>query len=593
MRPVWYLLTLCLILNVSVAWAQAPDSSLVPLGINGRLTDTLQPALLIENRLLLSSSTLSNDLGLTVTVQPDGHWLLSAFGHRLLVQPDTPHYSLDGVALTAPCSPLLRGDELYVPLAMLTEPFSLITSRAEVWQIFTPAVTLSGLRQGKHPDKVRFVLDLPRPALFRWRSEPGRLVLEFPAPPEIAARQGYLRLHTFEDPLAEQVLETVEDGLTRIIISHQSSAPPALLTLSEPARIVIDLFRTAPVCPPVAPPEITPQPGDLWRQQNFTGRKGPVRGFVIRFNPRTDPFELRPALAGDTIMKRTSVSRLASRENAYAALNGGFFSTAGPPLGMLVIDGEWIKAPLYGRAVLGRNGQGDWQIRRAEFEGGIEVEGAGYLPLEGINQGHQAEHSVVAFTRRYAETLPGAPGKTRLVVGADGKVAQVLAQSQPATVPEGGWVISGHGRRAQTLAGITPGTGLKVNLRCQPDWPGLSHALGGGPMLVVDGQVRVNGHQERFRNDVTTGSRPRSAVGLTATGEIILLAVENPGLTLTELAGILVKMGAQTAMNLDGGGSTALVVRGQLLNRPGDGCERAVSNALLVVPRPVTAAARR
>jgi len=44
-----------------------------------------------------------------------------------------------------------------------------------------------------------------------------------------------------------------------------------------------------------------------------------------------------------------------------------------------------------------------------------------------------------------------------------------------------------------------------------------------------------------------------------------------------------VKLGARSAMNLDGGGSTAIVAAGQLLNDPSDGCERAVSNAVLVV----------
>jgi hypothetical protein len=590
MKLIWQFILWGVIGSLTAVAAQAPESSLVPLSINGRLTDTPQAALMIDGRLLLGSTALSNDLGLTVTRQADGQWLLAAFGRRLALRPDSPRYTLDGETLMAPHSPLLRGDELFVPIAVLVEPFSLTITRGEVWSVLTPAARLGSLRQGHHPDKIRFVLDLSQQTLFRWRNEPGRLVLEFPAATEIAARQGYLRLHTFADPLAEQILETVEEGQMRLVISHQSSVPPAVFTLCDPARIVIDLWRAPPQCTPEPQLEVAPGSGDIWRLQTFSGRKGPVRGFVLRFNPRTAPYELRPMLAGTTIMKRALVSRLVSQHKAYAGLNGGFFSTAGPPLGMLVIDGRWVKAPLYGRAVLGCNRQGEWQIKRVDFTGRLEVEGAGFLPLEGINQGHQAEHSVVAFSCHYGESLPGAPGKTRLVVGADGKVVSVVSPNQPAAVPEGGWVISGHGQRSQTLAKIAPGTRVEVKLQCQPEWPDLYQALGGGPLLVVDGQVRVNGQQERFRNDVTTGSRPRSAVGLTATGEIILLAVENPGLTLTEVASIMVKAGAQSAMNLDGGGSTAFVVGDKLLNRPADGCERAVSNALLVLPRPVAKA---
>ena len=70
----------------------------------------------------------------------------------------------------------------------------------------------------------------------------------------------------------------------------------------------------------------------------------------------------------------------------------------------------------------------------------------------------------------------------------------------------------------------------------------------------------------------------------------MLVAVETPpdepggGVTLGELAQILVKLGARDAMNLDGGGSTTVVQGDQVINHPRDGGLRAVSNALLVVP---------
>jgi exopolysaccharide biosynthesis protein len=124
---------------------------------------------------------------------------------------------------------------------------------------------------------------------------------------------------------------------------------------------------------------------------------------------------------------------------------------------------------------------------------------------------------------------------------------------------------------------------VTLHLDTNPPWPDLLHAIGGGPILVADGRLCVNSGPERFRSDITYGAHPRSAVGIAANGDIILLAVQGPGLTLTELAAVLLKLGAKDAMNLDGGGSTTLVVKGKVLNNPADGCQRAVSNALLVV----------
>jgi exopolysaccharide biosynthesis protein len=85
-----------------------------------------------------------------------------------------------------------------------------------------------------------------------------------------------------------------------------------------------------------------------------------------------------------------------------------------------------------------------------------------------------------------------------------------------------------------------------------------------------------------------TQRHPRTAIGWsTATGRVFLLAVDgrqppySDGMTLAELLGLFRALGATDALNLDGGGSTALVIRGQVQNRPSDQQgERAVGNAL-------------
>jgi len=58
-----------------------------------------------------------------------------------------------------------------------------------------------------------------------------------------------------------------------------------------------------------------------------------------------------------------------------------------------------------------------------------------------------------------------------------------------------------------------------------------------------------------------------------------------PGLTLPELAALMVELGACTAVNLDGGGSTALWLRERIINQPSDGVERKVANHLGVIHR--------
>ena len=526
-----------------------------------------------------------SELGLNVEAADKGLWRLRGYEQQFMLRPDNRTYTLNSQVRQAPTAPVLVGSDLYIPVQILLQPFGFTVEHGDRWNIATPAAGVTGVRQGTHPDRVRYVVDLTAPALFRWYEEPGKLIVEFPATPDQQGRSNMLRLHEFDDALSEQVTESLSDGFERLVFAHASTQPPQIFTLHEPARVVIDLLRGDGECKqPAQVAEVPkPAPGDIWDTRVFTGSKGPVRGFVIRFNPRTTAWKLRPALAATTVMQRSTVSNIVGRANAYGGINGGYFSTLGPPLGMLVVDGEWIKGPLYSRAVLGISKTGQYAIAQTDFTGSVEFAGLGCLPLDAINEGHSAADGIVVYNRRWGQTVCGAPGRTRLVVNKDGVVTLSLVNGEDAQMPEGGFVISGAGARAEALRRVQPGMTAALHMDTNPPWPNLLHAVGGGPILVVDGKVCVNSGPERFRSDVAYGSHPRSAVGIATNGDIILLAVQRPGLTLTELAAVLVKLGAKDAMNLDGGGSTTLVVKGKVLNAPADGCQRAVSNALLVV----------
>jgi len=114
----------------------------------------------------------------------------------------------------------------------------------------------------------------------------------------------------------------------------------------------------------------------------------------------------------------------------------------------------------------------------------------------------------------------------------------------------------------------------------------MQHALGGAPMLVRDGVVRVSDGEELI--DVNnTSRRPRTAMGFTSAGVLLTVVIEgdNPsgpaGMTLAETAALMRALGCVAAINLDGGGSTSMNVGGSLILRPGDGAERPVMSALL------------
>ncbi len=115
----------------------------------------------------------------------------------------------------------------------------------------------------------------------------------------------------------------------------------------------------------------------------------------------------------------------------------------------------------------------------------------------------------------------------------------------------------------------------------------MTDAIGGSPMLVKDGAVRVTDAEELIEVN-NTARRARTALGYTAGGIVLLLAVEGdnppaaPGFTLAELAAAMRSLGSIGALNLDGGGSTSMVVGGRTTVRPSDGAERPVLSAVLL-----------
>lgn len=117
--------------------------------------------------------------------------------------------------------------------------------------------------------------------------------------------------------------------------------------------------------------------------------------------------------------------------------------------------------------------------------------------------------------------------------------------------------------------------------------------IGGGPMLVQDGQVRITNNEEMmFTGKAIDDRHPRTVIGYTRARKLIILVVEGrnqgiaEGATLTQLAEIMISLGCVEALNLDGGGSSCLLVNGKETIKPSDKTgQRPVPAVLLIGSR--------
>jgi hypothetical protein len=147
---------------------------------------------------------------------------------------------------------------------------------------------------------------------------------------------------------------------------------------------------------------------------------------------------------------------------------------------------------------------------------------------------------------------------------------------------------------------LKPRKALEKNSRRESRWKGrhfdvwpVMTAIGGGPVLLQRGQITISNEEEMmFMGKGFNDRHPRTAMGYTRDGKLIILVAEGrfpgraAGLTLTQEAQILKDLGCVEALNLDGGGSSCLLVNGKETNKPSDPVgQRAIPAVFMIKKR--------
>lgn len=337
-------------------------------------------------------------------------------------------------------------------------------------------------------------------------------------------------------------------------------------------------------------------PGVVYsRQVEFTSH-GPVVMHVITAPKPTGLYALKPILSNNAILGRervTSMQRRVSAEATVAGINGDLFSwTDGHPTGGLIRGGILDRAPADFRSTIGIDTDGVLHVDRVKLAGSWQ--GSGQRRILGVNEPPRANRTTL-YTSAWGPRTPAESGGAQAILQpfppstpntplTSTVVSYVSGGNQP--IPPGGAVLVSRGNQANFLATEAPvGGQVTILLALTPPWTNVTEALGGGPIVVRDGKPVFRSF-EGFTTSHLAQRHPRSGIGQTADGRIVLAAVDgrqpgySTGLTNFELALAMMRLGSVTASALDGGGSTTMAFDGRLLNRPSDGSERAVAEAL-------------
>lgn len=309
--------------------------------------------------------------------------------------------------------------------------------------------------------------------------------------------------------------------------------------------------------------------------------RGPLTINLLDIDMVKAPVKIQPYLAGNSFDRLKDVAQHAKEANALAAINANYFKRDGVPLGTLIINGEWVSGPLYDRVSMGITNDGRVRVDRVSFGGTLTSDNPN-LPetwVNNINQPRRSGCHLFAYTRRWGASVKLPYEGCLVAVDAQGKVMDTATKEMG--IPWGGYVLTDS--KDSPISVLQRGDSIKIEWKTTPNWDDVVEAVSGGPLLIKDGRVFLDLKAEKFRKGWTGSQiKARTVAGVTANNHLLLATVEGPH-TLWDVAKFLHKLGAVDAMNLDGGGSTTMVVNGRTVTRNAKSSQRRVASSIVVL----------
>ncbi len=338
-------------------------------------------------------------------------------------------------------------------------------------------------------------------------------------------------------------------------------------------------------------------------RQDLTHPGGPWRIHVLEADPKEN--RIRVAHAYDAAIGLETTAALAARRGALAAINGGYFQMrgllAGDSLGALQIEGTLLSEPDRGRASVGFYDEGGVArsvFGRLGFRGAIKLADGEPIPLDGINR-RRGTSEIILYTPRFHHTTLTPPQGTEVVIE-NGHITSIREGSGSSVIPPNGMVLSiGSEGAGDVLPRFRRGEGLAVETEILPllpdpegEWEKAEFIVSGGPLLLWNGRRLEEPEKESISRVFFLARHPRTAVGARADGTLLFVTVdgrrakESVGMSIPELTDLMLELGCVSAINLDGGGSTTMVIEGKTVNRPSSsGGDRRNADAILLFPK--------
>ncbi len=321
---------------------------------------------------------------------------------------------------------------------------------------------------------------------------------------------------------------------------------------------------------------------------------------VVKIDLTDQDIEVKVLSPENGVSERKTVKQLAEQYGTKAAINGDFFNMISGEtntLGMAISDGELLSTPSkdnFSSFALTEENHPIFDY--FTFTGTLYAENTSLVEFSScelyqINKVPITTGGITMLTSAWGKDVDIPIGNYAMaaeLVG-DGKYKTTAFSwgGEPVAIPEGGAVFTAN-YNVNGFLNMNFATGdiIRVDVTMSPDIENIKESIGGNTLIVKDGKVCD------FTNNIT-GKNQRTALGVSASGDTLFFVTVDgrktdcPGFTQETLAELMIELGCYTAMNLDGGGSTTMVVEDKITGNQkvenNTTSLRSVSNALGVV----------
>lgn len=336
---------------------------------------------------------------------------------------------------------------------------------------------------------------------------------------------------------------------------------------------------------------------------------------ILKVDIKRPDITIRSVKANELLRTKETTSQMFERYrlsgfDVIAAINADFFEADGEVVSNMISNSEIVKAVKFSdspfneftNSQLAVDNDDNLFIEQFVYSGNLILPNGISEEIHRVNDKPDS-NSIILYNRFQGKTTPDLPKEWFVVdfvlfpLSSAGDTLIYLTNGKTTfrnfEIPKEGLILSANNQYGYYLdREVQVGDTIKILNEFSPKIKDIKSLIGGWPVLVKDGQnmIRRNPSLEGVTEKFSEQRHPRSGIGFSADKKTLYMITvdgrqqSSRGMTLLEFANLMIKEGIYFGLNLDGGGSTTMVINGRVVNNPSDATgERLVGNCLLII----------